>query len=104
MGKQQSKPDETVVLAQTAIGGGSNQASLDQVHLHLSTTNILLAVLLLAVLLAFVVYGYKLYKRCHKTWMRQELMRNALRRSFPRRAPATPAMAFERSTGKVEMV
>lgn len=109
MGRPQSKPEETVVLAQTAIGGGSNQASLDQVHFHLSTANILLAILALAVFLVFVAYAYKLYKKCHKSWMRQELLRNTLRRSFPLRRAPVPMMAYDgppghMPPGKVEMV
>lgn len=82
MGSTKSK--EEVIIAQNAAG--SNSASVDQLTFHLNAMNIILTVLLLIVSLAFVYCIYRVYRRCHKKWMNNEINRRDLRLSSWRRA------------------
>lgn len=84
MGGSTSK--EEVVLAQNAAGG-TNVADIAQLHQNQSVTNVILGVILLLMILGVLVAIYKLYKRCHKNWMREEIARSAFRRSGARREP-----------------
>lgn len=82
MGKTQSR--EEIVIAQNAAGG-VNAADVAQLHQNQSVTNLILGVMLI-ILIFGVLFGlYKLYRRCHVSWMRAEIARNAFRRSGPRR-------------------
>lgn len=81
MGKEQSK--DQIVIAQNAAGG-VNSAAVEQLHYNQKVTNIILATFLVIVILVAKFMVYKLYKRCHINWMRQEMARSAFRRSNTR--------------------
>lgn len=80
MGKQQSK-EETVIVQNAA--GGSNYS--EEIRFHMSTTNILLTIIVLAVLLGTLYIIYRIYRRCHRKWITEEINKTALRRSVFRR-------------------
>lgn len=89
MGKQQSK-DETIIVQNAAAG--SNSSQLEEFKFHLSTTNILLAIIVLVICIVAINCVYRSYKRCHTDWMSAEFARNALRRSLYR--PPQPQLPF----------
>lgn len=91
MGKEQSK--EKIVIAQNAAGG-VNSADVELIHHNQKVTNIILGIFLLLLILGAKFAIYKLYKRCHINWMRQEMVRSAFRRS--RRGPETDERNQER--------
>lgn len=82
MGKQQSK-EETVIVQNAAAG--NNQATADELRFHMSTSNIILSCILLILLLGLLGFIYRLYKRCHKKWITNEINRTTMRRSLFRR-------------------
>lgn len=86
MGKQQSKSEETIVVQNAA--GGNNNASVEELKVHVTTTNVLLAIIVLFILLVLLGLIYKIYRRCHVEWITREIQRNTLQRSIFRRAPA----------------
>uniref|UniRef100_A0A2H1V559 SFRICE_014334 n=1 Tax=Spodoptera frugiperda TaxID=7108 RepID=A0A2H1V559_SPOFR len=74
--KSQSKDE--IVIAQNAAGG-VNVADVAQLHENKSITNMILGVILIILIFGVLYGGYKLYKRCHVGWMREEIARNAFR-------------------------
>lgn len=75
MGKQQSK-EENIVIAQNAAGG-TNNAPIDEFRFHMKTSSILLCVIVLCLILG-VLYGvFRIYRKCHLRWIRQEFEMNA---------------------------
>lgn len=84
MGTTKSK--EEVIIAQNAAG--SNSANVDQVTYHLNVINIILSVLLLVITLVFLYGVYRVYSRCHKKWINNEINRRDLRLSSWRRREA----------------
>lgn len=71
MGSSQTK--EEVVIAQRR----ANLADLQLLHRNDSNTNIILGVILIILSIGMTAACYKLYKKCHIEWMRQEIARGA---------------------------
>lgn len=76
MGQTVSK--EEVVIAQTAAGG-NNAASATQQMNQINTTLIFIAVCLGTLILCLVAY---LYRRCHNSWIQQEVNRRDVERAI----------------------
>lgn len=91
MGKSESKE---VVIAQTAAGAG-NQVSLEDLRYHLSTTNILLLIFVVVATFFVIYIAFRIYRKCHLRWVRQEFQNNANRGSFFRRRPACSDMKID---------
>ena len=73
--------------------GGTNQATVEEFRVHMSTTSILLSIIVGVLALGVLYMALKVYKRCHMRWMTQEIDRNTVRRSWLRRPqPATSSM------------
>lgn len=83
MGSSNSK--EEIILAQNAAAGANN-AEIEQLNFHASATNIILLVILSLVGLAFLYAISKIYKKCHKKWILNEISRNSIQRSLRWRA------------------
>lgn len=83
---------EEVIIAQNAAAG-DNRADVQQLQAHISTTNILLAIILFVFAVVALLGAYHLYKRCHKRQIHRELHRSGLRGSFGWRR--TPRLGFE---------
>lgn len=87
MGSTQS--NEEVIIAQNAAGG-NNSADIQQLHQNVSLTNIILGIILIMLSIGAIGGLYKLYRKCHQGWMRQEIARSAFRRSGSRREARAP--------------
>lgn len=87
MGNSRSK--EETVVAQLSVTG-NNQATIDQIHSHMNSINIVMifiGVLLTVALLGVLIY---VYRRCQKKWIRDEIARVVFRRSFQQRRQRDP--------------
>jgi uncharacterized membrane protein YjdF len=84
MGSSQTK--EEVIIPQNAAGG-SNSAQVDELRYHLSTTNILMGIVVICVCLGVMYTIFRIYRKCHFRWIRQEIDQNRSRgrSSFHRR-------------------
>lgn len=77
MGGSSSK--DQVVVAQTA-SGGTNQSQLDQLHRHISTNNVVLSIVAVCFFGVLMLGGFYLYRKCHRSWVREELRKETIRR------------------------
>lgn len=76
MGKQQSK--EEIVIAQNAAGAASN--NVGELTAMLNTTNTVSTLILLILCIGLGIILYKFYKKCHSSWIRDEMRMEQLRR------------------------
>lgn len=86
---------EDVFITQNALG--SNAASVQELKYHLSAISIVLIVICTILGFGVIYVVYKLYKRCHMAWIREETMVQNLRRSFRRSDPGLrdPRMYYD---------
>lgn len=75
MGKTLSK-EETVIVQNAA--GGSNNASLEELRLHLSAISVLVIIILLLMITGAAYLLFRIYKKCHVRWINQELCRSSM--------------------------
>lgn len=94
MGSGSSK--EEVIIAQNAAGG-SNQATVEEIKMHISTMNLILIIMLTVMLLGVLYAAYRMYKKCHLQWIDQQFHQHALRRSVQRRISGSRPRAEEHS-------
>lgn len=83
MGKPNSKE---IVIAQNAAGGENGSHMTDLNH-HLSTANILTTVFIVIATLITLYLAFRVYRKCHLRWVREEYQRGANRGSYLRRRP-----------------
>lgn len=90
MGQPSSKVEEKLVIQ--SAPGGVNSAKVEEYHL--STTNVLLMIIVLAIFLTLLGTAYKIYKKCHISWINREISGSMLRRSLRvrYRPEATPKL------------
>lgn len=89
---QSKVQSEEIFLNQNSASGGKNSATVEEFKFHLSAISIVLMVICTILFLGFMYIGYRLYKKCHQTWMRDQLTRHVLRRSDRTRHYRSPGV------------
>lgn len=88
MGKEVSKQQEEIVIAQNAAGGENNaQASggLENIKFHLGILNFIIGVAVLLCCCGGCLVIWQLYRKCHVRMIRREINHDAVQRVTFRR-------------------
>ncbi|CAH0713523.1 unnamed protein product, partial [Brenthis ino] len=76
-----SQSKENIIIGQNAAGSAANQAYIEELKSSIGISNIFMGIVVLIVLLAASIGAYKVYKRCHRRWIREEVNSLALQRA-----------------------
>ncbi|CAH0717939.1 unnamed protein product, partial [Brenthis ino] len=76
-----SQSKENIIIGQNAAGSAANQAYIEELKSSIGISNIFMGIVVLIVLLVASIGAYKVYKRCHRRWIQEEVNSLALQRA-----------------------